>query len=205
MKTPEVVGSHDRRSDSRRMPRPVRRTHTGPISFGQVLQSTRRQRHGNVDEQQASTMNLTAMIDHALLSGSVTSTRQQDQISLTRGTNAQANAADQLSRQQQSALNTRVTPERAMQLIEDVTREMNGASGTRELHLELEPQHLGPIVASIVIDRGRISVRMRARQADAATALGSGADALRDRLTSLGFAEARVDVEQDETVGSRPV
>ena len=203
MRTPEVVGSHDRPAEQRSMPRPKRRTHSGPISFGQVLQTTRRQRHGSTQEEDRSAFaNPIAAFDHALLSGSVAGVQHQEQIDQIHTPRTGLSAADRLAQSPASLHNMRVTPERAMQLIEDVTREMNGASGTRELHLELEPQHLGPIVASIMIDRGRISVRMRARQEDAAQSLRGGADSLRDRLAGLGFAQVQVDVEHDDAIGS---
>lgn len=193
MKPQAAVGSNDRHpSDKRSRQRTPRRTHSSPISFGQILHNTRRDRHTNGES-----IDLAVGVPAAglMLHGSVIEQRTHEARAAISGTDAHRTAQVYQSDSQQSR---QVSPERAMQLIADVTREMNGATGARELHLELEPAHLGPIVASIMIQRGSVSVRITAREHAAARRLDADTDTLRSRLVALGYSDPQVDVAHDQ-------
>jgi flagellar hook-length control protein FliK len=202
----EAFSSNDRRGDDHRVtPRPAYQTQSGPIGFGQVLRQARRSRSTDGNDPTLASILQAAAFDRSMITGAVIDQQRTDAIAQSGGAHARTTTSERMHHSLQMhaphlSHAPRVTPERAMELIQDVTREMEGASGVRELHLELEPEHLGPLVASIMIDRGRITVRMRTKQADAATTLARGADTLRDRLAALGFAQARVQVEQDSTL-----
>ena len=192
MKPNASVGSHDRHPDDKRnRQRAPRRTHAGPISFGHVLQNIRRDKRHDID---SSDLSGAAPAGNLMLHGSVFEQLAQDAHAAIVGndTRCASNAQQQAQTQPRQ-----VSPERAMQLIADVTREMNGAAGARELHLELEPAHLGPIVASIMVQRGKVSVRITAREAAAARRLDADSGELRNRLAGLGYTETHVDIAHD--------
>lgn len=228
MKAHEPSDIGQRRGDDQRPARRLpRRTTHGPIGFGHVLQSARRSKraangvtsqadpslaprhpaHGTCPAPNNTTVQTSgaaqlhqSFIDPSLLTGSAPSNAA---ISTTEpagdARTAMMHARD-LAQAEQSNATQRVTPERAMQLIADVASEMGGASGAREIRLELEPQHLGPLIVTLVVDRGRIRADLKTRRADAAEALESGREGLARRLEQLGFSSATVSVAQDETI-----
>jgi flagellar hook-length control protein FliK len=85
-----------------------------------------------------------------------------------------------------------------MALIEDVARSMDRDQGSRELLIRLEPEHLGPLAVKLTVDQRGIRARIATRTDGAAAALASGQEGLRQRLLGLGYASARVEVEQDD-------
>ncbi|MBC7643995.1 MAG: flagellar hook-length control protein FliK, partial [Thermoleophilia bacterium] len=89
------------------------------------------------------------------------------------------------------------TPARANALIEDVAREMRGEHEGRELHLELDPAHLGPIVVKLVLKHGKLAASVITRDAEAKLELEARSDELHTRLSNLGFAAVDVSVDQD--------
>jgi flagellar hook-length control protein FliK len=90
-----------------------------------------------------------------------------------------------------------LTPQQAMHAILDEARKLEIEQANRELHIELEPAHLGPLVVRLMVDRGRIRTELSAREETAAAALSTGIEGLRERLEGLGYASAEVEVQHD--------
>lgn len=94
-----------------------------------------------------------------------------------------------------------MTPQQALRRVVDETLSLELEQASKEVHIELEPAHLGPLVVEIKRDaHGQLTVRLRARQAEAARILDAGSDLLRDSLAEAGFARAVVGVEHDDDV-----
>lgn len=95
----------------------------------------------------------------------------------------------QLGRMSPAALISAVVDEATKHAIDEASR---------ELHVELEPAHLGPLVVRLRRERdGRLDVQFVARDADATRVLDAGLDLLRERLAEAGYAGATVAVERD--------
>lgn len=92
----------------------------------------------------------------------------------------------------------RITPARAMELVEDVARSMNREQGVREIHIRLEPEHLGPLAVKLTVDQRGIRARIATRTDGAAAVLATGTAALRERLLRLGYPSAEVEVAHDD-------
>lgn len=114
---------------------------------------------------------------------------------------AQGETAAQVN-QQQPAVPThlgRMTPASLLDKVVSESTKLAIEAASKELHVELEPAHLGPLVVSLKRDPdGRLDVRFRARQADAARILDAGSDMLRQQLADAGFTGARVAVDHDD-------
>lgn len=95
----------------------------------------------------------------------------------------------------------RMTPERALTAVLDEARKAEIAEACKELHIELDPVGLGPLLVRISVDQGRIRTELRAREAQAVARLQAGSNDLRERLARLGYAAADVTVEHDEELG----
>jgi hypothetical protein len=92
----------------------------------------------------------------------------------------------------------RMTPSALLETVLDESTRLAIDQASKELHVELEPAHLGPIVVRLLRQPdGQLDIRFRAREGDAARVLEAGSDLLRDRLAAAGFAAVRIDVEQD--------
>jgi hypothetical protein len=100
----------------------------------------------------------------------------------------------------------RMTPSALLETVLDESTRLEIEQASKELHVELEPAHLGPIVVRLLRQPdGKLDIRFRAQQGDAARVLESGSELLRDRLAEAGFASVTIDVEQDADlrIGSR--
>ena len=100
----------------------------------------------------------------------------------------------------------RMTPAALVSTVVDEATKHAIDEASRELHVELEPAHLGPLVVRLMRGPdGRLDVRFRARQADAARVLDGGLELLRERLADAGFAGVTLHVEHDgQLVLGRP-
>jgi len=207
MKAPDTHGAGDRRGDDvRTLKRTPRRTHSGTIGFGQVFSLVKGGKHGSkgerghgrdengilIDGGSAGAQPVPAglLFQHALETGSVL-----DQAA--NGVNNTAGNAQAAQIEAQQINGGKVTPARANALIEDVVREMRGEHEARELHLELDPAHLGPIVVKLVLKHGKLAASVITRDAEAAIELDARTDELHARLSKLGFAQVDVAVTQD--------
>ena len=218
MKPQEIfpTGSNKQR-DQKRPARPKRSTQRGPLGFGQVMHSAQShaKRARGKSEHTGDTPPETAGNAGAFLpTGSATARRDEqhrdtardiaglstavlmpealDHIALHAGVDTAATHQSQ----QASHLGT-MTPQQALRTVLDEASKLDLERASKELHIELEPAHLGPIIVRISVERGRIRTELSAREENAATALRSGRTELRDRLAALGFASAEVTVEHD--------
>lgn len=92
----------------------------------------------------------------------------------------------------------RMTPSMVLSKVVDEATKQAIDLASRELHVELEPVDLGPLLIKLTRERdGTLDVRFSAREADAARLLDAGAGLLRDRLSDAGFANAKVTVQRD--------
>ena len=113
---------------------------------------------------------------------------QQDR-SITHATQAQPAIPTDLGRMTPAALLSTIVDEATMLEIEEASK---------ELHVELEPADLGPLIVEIRRDpNGKLSVRFRAREADAARVLDAGSTLLGERLTEAGFSGSEIRVDHD--------
>lgn len=222
IKPEKIHGTSFRKgNDPKQRQRVPRRTASGPIGFGQVFGMVRRElgkgrgkgQHGasgegagDASQQQiaraqqrpgdianvagatganaSSALALDAQVVNSVSTGSEPAT----------SSTATAGASDTTLSRSELAM----TPQQAAHTVVDEARRMRlVADARRELHLELEPAHLGPIVVRIMVDRGTIRTEIRARKQRAANILASGSEALRERLAALGYASAEVIVEVD--------
>lgn len=100
----------------------------------------------------------------------------------------------------------RMSPASLLDKVVDESTKLEIEAASKDLHVELDPVHLGPLIVQLRRDpNGRLDVRFRARQADAARILDAGSDMLRQRLADAGFTGARVavDHEDDLVLGSQ--
>ena len=97
----------------------------------------------------------------------------------------------------------RMTPAALLDRVLDEATKEELARASKEIKVELEPVHLGPLVVSLRRSTpGRIDVQFRAQRADAARTLDAGSDLLRSRLAEAGFPESVVSIAVDETLDS---
>lgn len=92
----------------------------------------------------------------------------------------------------------RMTPSALLSTVLDESRKLEIAEAMKELHVELEPEDLGPVVVRLRKGPdGTLDIGFTARQGDAARMLESGSELLRSRLFEAGFAGVAIDVEHD--------
>lgn len=100
----------------------------------------------------------------------------------------------------------RMTPSALLSKVVDEATRHAIAEASKELHVELEPAHLGPLVVRLRRERdGRLDVRFLAREGEAARVLEAGSELLRERLAQAGFANAAVAVEHDAELTLGPL
>ena len=80
----------------------------------------------------------------------------------------------------------------------DETTKLEIEQASKDLHVELDPVHLGPMIVKLRREPdGRLDIRFTAREGDAARVLEAGTDMLRGRLAEAGFGNVTIDVDQD--------
>ena len=217
MKTEPADGAHEpgnNRKQRNHAGKPKRVGTTGPIGFGSVMKDVKGDaggKHGKgagttaADLAQFGTQ-LDMGAQAAAAMGAVKSTEQV----LQQDASGVRSATDALNDQDQSLTHTlqrqdviptqlgRMTPSRVLNVVVDEATKQAIDLASRELHVELEPEDLGPLLIKLTRQRdGRLEVRFTTKQADAARILDSGADLLREQLAGAGFANALVSVDQD--------
>lgn len=85
-----------------------------------------------------------------------------------------------------------MTPRAALRFI--AASAAHQTEALRELRIRLDPEHLGPLVVRIRIERGTITATLIARQTAAMRALERDADLLRGALSRLGYRGAKVEI-----------
>ncbi|MCW2973332.1 MAG: Flagellar hook-length control protein FliK [Thermoleophilia bacterium] len=218
MKTEPADGAHEpgnNRKQRNHVGKPKRVGTTGPIGFGSVMKDVKGDAGGGKKGKGAGTTaadlaqfgtQLDMGAQAAASMGAVRSTEQalqQDASGVRSATDALADQDQSLTHtlQQQDVIPTqlgRMTPSRVLNVVVDEATKQAIDLAARELHVELEPEDLGPLLIKLTKQRdGRLEVRFTAKQADAARILDSGADLLREQLAGAGFANALVSVDQD--------
>lgn len=98
----------------------------------------------------------------------------------------------------------RMTPNAVLGVVVDEATKLAIEEASKELHVELEPEDLGPLIITLKRDKGRLSVHLRAREGDAARVLDAGIGLLEERLrqSETGIVETRV--EHDATLTLDP-
>jgi hypothetical protein len=208
-------------------PRPKRGTPTGPIGFGSVLSDVKGPKGagsgaGGADGESGgggSRVTLPNGLDPAafgaqldlgaqaaLSMGAVQTTEQvvSDDASGVRDSTEALREQDGSAThilQQQPVVPTalgRMSPSMVLSKVVDEATKQAIDLASRELHVELEPEDLGPLLVKLTRERdGSLDIRFSARQADAARILDAGSGLLRERLADAGFANAKISVEQD--------
>ncbi|MBC7459958.1 MAG: flagellar hook-length control protein FliK [Thermoleophilia bacterium] len=194
--------------------KPKRVGTAGPLGFGSVMRDVKGDgggKHGKGAGTAAADLakfgtQLDMGAQAAAAMGAVKSTEQvlqQDASGVQSATDALSDQDQSLTHtlQQQDAIPTqlgRMTPSRVLNVVVDEATKQAIDLASRELHVELEPEDLGPLLIKLTKQRdGRLEVRFTAKQADAARILDSGADLLREQLAGAGFPNALVSVDRD--------
>jgi len=219
MRTERIEGPNEPDRDKRGhndRPRPRRGAANGPLGFGTVMRDVKggagdpgaltpgsanfdaaayaaaqASVGGQASRAMGSVESTEARVEHAAAGVESAGDALTRQDSTATGALARADAAlpSQLGKMSPSTLLTTVLDEATKH---EITEAM------KELHVELEPEDLGPVVVEIKRGpSGKLDIRFRAREADAARVLDSGSDLLRERLAEAGFAGADVRVDHD--------
>lgn len=98
----------------------------------------------------------------------------------------------------------RLTPNAVLDVVVDEATRLAIDEASKELHVELEPKDLGPLIVTLKRDKGRLSVHFRAQHGEAARILDSGLDLLESRLrqTETGIVETRVEHDAGLVLGN---
>jgi flagellar hook-length control protein FliK len=227
MKAPKADGPNEPSGQHRRKPdgsRPKKQGggERGPIGFGSVMRDVRGDgSNGGGTGTSATTMPGVAGFDPALaqaqqLDAGVQAARKMGAVQtvgdeLADATTRPRSAVDALAAQDRSlaaqlqagqplvpsALG-RMTPSTLLATVLDESRRLEIAEAMKELHVELEPEDLGPVVVRLRKGPdGTLDIGFRAREGEAARVLEQGTESLRDRLAGAGFAAVRIAVEHD--------
>jgi hypothetical protein len=219
VKTPKAEGPNEPNRDHRRKPdgsRPKRGgEERGPIGFGSVMRDVR----GDGAMPGSTTIGM-AGFDPALLqaqqldAGAQASSKMGAVVGVGEQLNhdsfgvqdaSEALAAKDRSVTQQSLAQplvptslARMTPSALLSTVLDESRKLEIAEAMKELHVELEPEDLGPVVVRLRKGPdGSLEIGFRAREGDAAEALQEGTERLKAQLFDAGFAAVSIDVEHD--------
>jgi hypothetical protein len=199
---PQEPANGDRHRDHGK--RPKRGAGSATTGFGNVMRDVRKD--GSAKDLTAGMPGFDAGALAALAMGAVKSGEQLvDQASF-----GVQDATEALAAQDQSVVHQadvqplvptalgRMTPSALLETVLDESTRLAIDQASKELHVELEPAHLGPIVIRLLRQPdGQLDIRFRAREGDAARVLDAGSDMLRDRLAAAGFAAVSIDVEHD--------
>jgi flagellar hook-length control protein FliK len=92
----------------------------------------------------------------------------------------------------------RMTPAALLETVLDESTRLEIEQASKELHVELEPADLGPLIVRLRKGPdGALDIGFRAREGDAARVLESGSELLRERLAEAGFATVAIEVHHD--------
>ncbi len=92
----------------------------------------------------------------------------------------------------------RMTPAALLETVLDESTRLAIEEASRELHVELEPADLGPVVVRLRRGPdGTLDIGFRTREGDAARVLESGSELLRERLAEAGYSSVRIAVAHD--------
>ncbi len=226
MKTPKAEGPQEPSGEHRRKPdgsRPRKRGgEHGPLGFGNVMRDVKGgDGRGDAPMPGSATLGMPgfdpAMLQAAQLDagaqaaarmGSVETVGEQ----LADATSGVQDATEALRAQDRSVTHQatvqraevptplgRMTPSALLETVLDESRQLEIAEAMKELHVELEPEDLGPVVVRLRKGPdGSLEIGFRAREGDAARVLESGSELLRSRLFDAGFASVAIDVAHDE-------
>ncbi|MCW2956920.1 MAG: hypothetical protein JWO69_1789, partial [Thermoleophilia bacterium] len=109
-------------------------------------------------------------------------------------------SASHASRQEAAVPTTlgRMSPSVLLEKVVDEATRHAIDEASKELHVELEPAHLGPLVVRVRRgEDGRLEILFRARQGDAARVLDAGLGLLEERLSRSGESGTRLEVQHD--------
>lgn len=196
--------------------KPRRTGEKGPIGFGSVMRDVRgtdATKPGTTtvgmpgfDPAQAQAKQLDAGVLAAQQMGAVASVGEQ----LADASYGVQDATEALQQQDRSISHQanvqphvptplgRMTPAALLETVLDESTKLDIEAAMKELHVELEPEDLGPLVVRLRKGPdGALDISFRARQGDAARLLESGSELLRDRLADAGFANVAIDVRHD--------
>jgi flagellar hook-length control protein FliK len=227
MKTPKAEGPNEPSRDHRRRPdgaRPKRDgRERGPLGFESVMRDVRgtgTPKPGatmigmpGFDPAQAQAAQLDAGARAASRMGAVETVGEQ----LADATVRPKDSVEALAAQDRSATHQaqaaqplvpshlgRMTPATLLATVLDEARRLEIEEAMKELHVELEPEDLGPLVVRIRKGPdGTLDIGFRAREQEAAEELEQGSEDLRERLAQAGFASVRIAVERDEQLQLR--
>lgn len=217
MKTPKAEGPNEPSNDHRRKPdgsRPKREgQERGPIGFGTVMRDVRGGDKGaapgmpGFDPALAQAAQLDVGAQAAASMGAVESVGEQ----LAQATTKPRDAVDALAAQDRSVTHQaqssqahvptnlgRMTPSTLLGTVLDEARKLEIEEAMKELHVELEPEDLGPLVVRLRKGPdGTLDIGFRTREGEAARVLEQGAEDLRERLFAAGFGSVAIDVAHD--------
>jgi flagellar hook-length control protein FliK len=218
MRTEKAEGPqepNDKRRPRSGAAKPRRTGANGPIGFGTVMRDVRAPKGAGAittpgsagfDPAAALAAQLNAGAQAAASMGAVPSTEQL----ANEASHGVESATDALAKQdasvshasrQEAAVPTtlgRMSPSVLLEKVVDEATRHAIDEASKELHVELEPAHLGPLVVRLRRgEDGRLEILFRARQGDAARVLDAGLGLLHERLTDAGFPGSDVRVEHD--------
>lgn len=196
--------------------RPRRSSSQGPIGFGSVMRDVRR----SPDDPQRSSQPASAGFDPAALAAAqldagTAAARAMDSVVSTEDVLDDAvmgveDAVEALAAQDRSITFQaqaqpmiptnlgRMTPAMMLETVVDESTKLEIIEAMKELHLELEPADLGPVVVRIRKGPdGTLDIGFRTRAADTARMLESGSGLLRSRLDEAGLTTNDIDVQHD--------
>lgn len=92
----------------------------------------------------------------------------------------------------------RMTPSALLETVLDEATKLEIEAASKELHVELEPADLGPLIVRLRKGPdGALDIAFRTREGDAARVLEAGSELLRERLAEAGFPTVAIDVRHD--------
>lgn len=221
MKTPKAEGPQEPSGEHRRKPdgsRPRKRgAEHGPIGFGSVMRDVAGAPGGQpgtttvgmpgFDPAQLQAAQLDAGAMAASKMGAVETVGEQ----LANATSGVRDSTEALQAQDRSSTHQanvqphvpsalgRMTPSALLETVLDESRQLEIAEAMKELHVELEPEDLGPVIVRLRKGPdGSLDIAFRTREGDAARVLESGSELLRSRLFEAGFAKVAIDVSHDD-------
>lgn len=222
MKTEKVEGPQEPNNNRRQRSagaRPKRSAANGPLGFGSVMRDVRGGKPGEAmpgttmvgqagfDPALAQAVQVDAGAAAARAMGAVESAvdRVNDASFGVRDASEALQAQDRSVTHQaqvQPHVPTslgRMTPAALIETVLDEATMLEIEEAGKELHVELEPEDLGPVVVRLRKGPdGTLDIGFRAREGDAARVLEAGSELLRERLAAAGFSTVAIDVRHDE-------
>lgn len=190
---------HD--SQARKIPR---RGEHSPIGFRSMLANLKRNK-----ASAANPANVEAMYRHSantvLHPGHVASAVQIDAHTIATADSVTAaesrasssvNVAEHHEAQGPNGDALHLSPSEALRHIADQAANSNRERSIKQLRIELEPEHLGPLVVKLRVEKGRIYAELNVRDPHALELLSTDDERLRKTLRDLGFSEAQVVIQQ---------